>query len=98
MSSIPPSYGVVSSSLLFGREHVRKLDRSRHGPGGSCPGRRQIDQIDADLMRHVENAVVAVKFAVDDALDARVGDQLEAGPAGARGRVDVRPFDAHAVS
>src|SRR5437667_3913018 len=58
----------------------------------------EIYQRNSNLLRHFEDPVIPVKFAVYDALDARVGDHLEAGPAGAGGRIDVRPFDAHAVA
>src|SRR2546428_10858340 len=81
-SSIPPGGGVMSSSLLF-----------RHG-GDRRLARGEIDQLDPQAARDVEDPIVPVELAVDDPLDPGVGDQLEAGPAGARARVDVRALDA----
>src|SRR5260370_29580201 len=60
--------------------------------------RRQLDQRDADLPRDVEDSLVAVELAVDDAFHAGVGHHLEAVPARAGRGVAIGAFDAHAVS
>src|SRR5690242_2516579 len=76
---------------------ARLLVRQRSGCGEAAR-RGEIDEGDADPPGHVEDALVPVELAIDDPLDAGVGDHLEAGPAGAGGGVDVRGLDAHAVA
>src|SRR5262245_1664252 len=60
--------------------------------------RAEIDQVDADRLRHPEGSLVAVELAVVDPPYAGIGDQLEAVPAGARGRVHLRAIDVHPVA
>src|ERR1700687_2468884 len=55
------------------------------------------DKLDADLGGELKNAVVPVKFSVDNAGTPSVGDELEAGPAGAGARVHRRRIDSDAV-
>src|SRR6185436_8281867 len=79
----------------------RSRRRSRAGPdlarGLGLRGGAQVDQLDAELFGDPDRLLVTVELAVVDARDAAVGDQLEAVPAGARGRVDLAPFDPDAV-
>src|SRR5512143_4373335 len=49
----------------------------------------QVDQLDARGSSDREGFFVAVELAVVDPADAGVGDQLEAGPARARRRVEL---------
>src|SRR5581483_6871173 len=49
----------------------------------------QIHQLDPHLFRHFFRSLVAIELAVVDLADARVGDQLEAVPAGGGGRVQL---------
>ncbi len=57
----------------------------------------QFDELDTDLFGDRKDPVVAVKFTVADAFQPRVGDHFKARPARARGRIDRRAVDAHAV-
>src|SRR4051812_30917966 len=57
----------------------------------------QVHQIDREPRRDVEDALVAIELAVDDAPNARVGDLLEAVPAGAGGDVNHSAVDEDAV-
>ena len=56
-----------------------------------------VEQLHAQPLRDAEDALVAIELAVDDAADAGVRDLLEAVPARARGHVDRRAVDHHAV-
>src|SRR5438552_7909666 len=58
----------------------------------------EVHELDAGRLRHGEGFFVAVELAVVDARDAGVGDQLETGPAGARGRVQLGSGDGHTVA
>src|SRR6266540_6588727 len=58
----------------------------------------QIHQLDAGLTRHGQGLLVAIELAVVDTGNPRVGDQLETGPAGTRGRVELRSRDGDAVA
>src|ERR1700674_5027449 len=60
-------------------------------------GRSSLDQLDLQLAGDLEDPVVPVELAVHDAPGPRIGDELEARPAGARGRVEIGAIDAHTV-
>src|SRR5690606_4168043 len=67
------------------------------GGGSALDGPGEIHQLDGETGRVLEDPGVPVELAEHDARATAVGDQLEAGPAGARGRVDGRAVDGDAV-
>src|SRR5205823_3810509 len=88
----PPTHGSPRppTTALLGRPRSRASQR-RVLRGLLRP--REVDELDAEALRDVEDLLVAVELAEDDLHDARVRDEPEASPARRRGHVDPSALD-----
>src|SRR5690606_10192579 len=58
----------------------------------------EVHELDPELLRDVEDLLVAVELAEDDLRESRVRDEAKATPAGRRGDVDRAAVDAVSVA
>src|SRR5262245_19236947 len=61
-------------------------------------GQWHMYELDADLLRDIEDAIVSIELAIADPLHTCVRELLEAIPAWTRGDVVGRAIDVHAVA
>src|SRR5689334_8860305 len=57
-----------------------------------------MDELDAELLRKLENAFVAIKLSEADSHQTGIRDELEAAETGRRGDVDPPPLHANTVA
>ena len=82
----------------MGHRRIGGVPGPAEASGGlRCLGRRQVDEGDAGVLRDLDRALVPIELPEVHTPQSGVRDQLEAGPAGARRRVDLRALDRDAV-